>query len=586
MSLDAAPAGDLVAELRARFGASILARQDTAEDFPVLWIAPEAAPAIHRYLKSEIARPFPLLVDLWCIDETERRHRPGQPASGVTVCTHLTSLERNADIRLKIACDADAPMMPTLAGVYPNADWYEREAFDMFGVRFEGRSHHRRILMSPLWDGHPLRKTHYARATERPPFRMSPEHFAATEDSLQPDPEGWGHPLSRDGHELMVLNFGPHHPSAHGVFRIVLGLDGEEVVWAEPDIGYHHRGAEKMAERQSWHGFIPYCDRIDYLGGVIQELPYLMAVERLCGITVPARAQMIRVMLCEFYRINSHLLFYGTMAQDVGAMSPVFYMFTDREKIHRIMETITGARMHPGFLRIGGVAMDLPTGWDGLVRDFLDWMPSRMDEYERMVLRSEIFRIRTRGVGAYDVATALDWGTTGPQLRAAGCDWDLRKRRPVMGYEQFEFEVPLGHTGDVYDRTRIRADEIRESLKIIRQCLENMPEGPVKADHPLTTPPPRGAMLQDIETLIHHFLAVSTGTVVPAGEATGQFEGNRGLSQYAIVSDGGTESYRTRIRTPSFTHLQMIPTMAPGMTVADLVVQIAAIDFVMSDTDR
>lgn len=586
MSLDIPPAGDPVAELRARFGAAILGRQDTPDPFPVLWIAPEAAPAIHRFLREEIAQPFPLLADLWCIDETERRHRAGQPASGVTVCTHLVSLERNADIRLKIACDSAAPRMPSLAGVYPNADWYEREAFDMFGVRFDGRSHHRRILMSPLWDGHPLRKTHYARATERPPFRMTAEHFAATEDALQPDPEGWGHPLQRDGHELMVLNFGPHHPSTHGVFRIVLGLDGEEVIWAEGDIGYHHRGAEKMAERQTWHGFIPYCDRIDYLGGVIHELPYLMAVERLCGIEVPPRAQCIRVMLCEFYRVLSHLLFYGTMAQDTGAMSPVFYMFTDREKAHRIMETITGGRMHPAFFRIGGVAMDLPTGWDALVRDFLDWMPSRMDEYDRMVLQSELFRIRTRDIGAYDTATALAWGLTGPQLRATGCDWDLRKLRPYSGYENYDFEVPVGRHGDCFDRTWVRAEEIRQSLRIIRQCVDNMPGGPVKADHPLTTPPPKDRTFSDIETLIHHFLAMSHGTVVPAGEATGQIEGHRGLTQYSVVSDGGTESYRTRIRTPSFTSLQMLPAILPGMTVADIVVHIAAVDFVMSDVDR
>ena len=590
MSLDAPlnrpHAVELVAGLRARFGPAILSVQPTAEDFPVLWIAPDAAPAIHRHLKEDIAHPFRLLADLWAIDETERRHRDGQPASGVTVCTHLVSLSRNADIRLKIACDAEAPSMPSLACVYRNADWYEREAFDMFGVRFEGRRDHRRMLMSPLWDGHPLRKTHYARATERPPFRMTEAHFEATEAALQPDPEAWGHPLQRHGSDLMVLNFGPHHPSTHGVFRLILGLDGEELVWAEPEIGYHHRGAEKMAERQSWHGFIPYTDRIDYLGGVIHELPYILAVERLCGITVPPRAQCIRVMLCEFYRVLSHLLFYGTMAQDTGAMSPVFYMFTDRERIHRIMETITGGRMHPAFFRIGGVAMDLPTGWDRLVRDLLDWMPSRLDEYDRMVLRSELFRLRTRDIGAFDTATALEWGTTGPQLRATGCDWDLRKARPSMGYEQYDFDVPLGHNGDCFDRTWIRAEEIRQSLRIIRQCLDNMPGGPVKADHPLTTPPAKDRTFQNIETLIHHFLAMSHGTVVPAGEATGQFEGHRGLTQYSIVSDGGTESYRTRIRTPSFTHLQSIPAMVPGMTVADFVVHVAAIDFVMSDTDR
>ncbi|PZN96360.1 MAG: NADH-quinone oxidoreductase subunit C/D [Alphaproteobacteria bacterium] len=577
---------DVVAQLRARFGPAIIARQATAEDFPVLWIAPDAAPAIHQFLKTEIAEPYPLLADLWCIDETARQHREGQPASGVTLCIHLVSLARNRDIRLKTACTADDPRAVSIAGVFPNADWYEREAFDMFGVRFDGRGSHHRILMPPTWQGHPLRKSHYARATEQAPFRMTPEYFAAEEKAATFSPEEHGLPTHRDGVELMTLNFGPHHPSTHGVFKIVLGLDGEEVVWAAPDIGYHHRGAEKMAERQTWHGFIPYCDRIDYLGGVMSELPYLMAVERLCGITVPARAQIIRVMLCEFFRITNHLLFYGTMAQDVGQMSPVFYMFTDRERAHRIMEAITGARMHPAFFRIGGVAMDLPPGWDVQVREFLDWMPKRLDDYETMVLESGLFKARTIGVGEFDTATALDWGTTGPQLRATGCDWDWRKKRPYGGYDQFEFDVPTGARGDIYDRTRVRVAEMRESLRIIRQCLDHMPGGAIKADHPLAMPPPREAMRHDIETLIQHFVSVSRGLDVPAGEATGQVETHRGLAQYAIVSDGGPSSYRTRIRTPSFAHLQLLPLVAKGLSVADLVAYIASIDFVMSDVDR
>jgi NADH-quinone oxidoreductase subunit C/D len=311
-----------------------------------------------------------------------------------------------------------------------------------------------------------------------------------------------------------------------------------------------------------------------------------MAVERLCGITVPARAAVIRVMLCEFFRITNHLLFYGTMAQDVGQMSPVFYMFTDREKGYAALEAITGARMHPAFFRIGGVALDLPNGWDRLVRDFLDWMPARLDDYDAMILRSEIFRMRTVGVGAYDAATALDWGVTGPGLRAAGRDWDWRKARPYSGYEAFEFDVPTGTRGDIFDRTRVRSDEMRQSLRIIRQCLDHMPGGPVKAEHPLTTPPPRERMQQDIETLIQHFLAVSHGIAVPAGEATGQVESHRGLAQYALISDGGTMSYRTRIRTPSFAHLQMLGRILPGMTVADVVAHVASIDFVMSDVDR
>lgn len=589
MTGSAAPisvAGEVGEALKGHLGPLFLGEQQTGDAFPTFWVAPDGARAAHRFLKQEIERPFPMLLDLWGIDETERRLRPGQPASGITLASHLTSLDRNADIRLKVPLDAKAPRANSIANIYPNADWYEREAFDMFGVTFDGRESCRRILMPPDWDGHPLRKTHHARATEKPPFELTPAERGSDEAALRPDPAELGLPGERDGIKLMVLNYGPHHVATHGVFRIVLGLDGEEIVWAYPDIGYHHRAAEKMGERQTWHGFIPYTDRIDYLGGVISEVPYLMAVERLCGITPPPRAQTIRVMLSELYRINSHLLFYGTMAQDTGAMSPVFYMFTDRERIHRILETITGARMHPGWFRIGGIAMDLPQGWDRLVEDFLDWMPARIDDYEGMVLRNDLFRARTIGIGAYDTRTALDWGITGPQLRATGCDFDLRKARPYLGYDAFDFDVPTGTRGDCFDRTAVRAEEMRQSLRIIRQCLDNMPGGAVKADHPLAAPPPKDRTFHDIETLIQHFEAAAWGINVPGGEATGQTETTRGIAQYALISDGGAMSYRTRIRTPSFAHLQQLTWVAKGMSVADLVAHLGSIDYVMSDVDR
>jgi NADH-quinone oxidoreductase subunit C/D len=579
-------ADDPVAGLRARFGDAILAEQHTGERFPVLWVEPDCWLAVHHHLRDDIDAPFTLLADLWGIDETARVNRAGQPASGVTLASHLISPGRNADIRLKSACDAAAPRAHTLTPVYPGADWYEREAWDMFGIRFDGRQAPRRILMPQDWQGHPLRKTHHARATEKDPFTMTRASFEAAEAANHLDPADLGLPLTRDGVDLMVLNFGPHHPSTHGVFRILLGLDGEEIVWTYPDIGYHHRGAEKMAERQTWHGFIPYTDRIDYLGGVISELPYLMAVESLCGIEVPARAQCIRVMLSEFFRITSHLLFYGTLAQDTGAMSPVFYMFVDRERAYDVIQTITGARMHPAFFRIGGVAMDLPTGWDGLVRAFLDWMPGRLDDYERQAMNSELFRIRTQGVAQYGVETCLKYSVTGPHLRAAGLPWDMRKLRPYSGYENYDFDVPTRTEGDCYARTWVRAQEMRESLKIIRQCLEYMPEGPIKADHPLAFPPPRARMLTDIETLIHHFSGTAYGTPVPVGEATGQVESARGFTQYSIISDGDGRSYRTRIRTPSFANLQPIAEVAPGMTVADFVIYLASIDHVMSDVDK
>jgi NADH-quinone oxidoreductase subunit C/D len=579
-------AAPLVAELTDRFGPAVLGEQPTADGFPTLWIAAEASPAIHRFLRDEVSQPFAMLADLWAIDESTRRHRVGQPPAGVTIASHLISLQRNADIRLKVALDAAQPRAHSIAAVYRNADWYEREAWDLFGVEFAGRSSHRRILLPPGWEGHPLRKDQPARATEGPPFVLDTARFEAEEHALQIDAAALGLPTMRDGITLMVLNYGPHHPATHGVFRIVLALDGEEIVAARPDIGFHHRGAEKMAERQSWHQYIPYTDRVDYLGGVMGELPYLQAVEKLCGISVPPRAATVRIMLSEFYRITNHLLFYGTMAQDTGAMSPVFYMFTDRERAYRVIEAITGARMHPGWFRIGGIALDLPQGWDRLVREFLDWMPSRLDDYEGMVMRNEIFRARTIGVGGYDTATALDWGITGPGLRATGCAWDVRRTRPYGGFEQFEFEVPTAARGDCYDRTAIRVAEIRQSLRIIRQCLENMPAGPFKADHPLTTPPPRERMLHDIETLIHHFKEMSWGPIVPAGEATGQVETARGLTQYSVISDGEAVSYRTRIRTPSFAHLQSVAALATGMTVADLVAFLGSIDYVMSDVDR
>jgi NADH-quinone oxidoreductase subunit C/D len=325
---------------------------------------------------------------------------------------------------------------------------------------------------------------------------------------------------------------------------------------------------------------------VDYLGGVIHELPYLWAIEQLAGIDVPPRARVIRIMLAELYRVMSHLLFLGTMAQDVGQMSPVFYMFTDRERIHDFLESITGARMHPAFARIGGVARDLPEGWHEQLRALLHWLGPRIDSYGPMVLGNDLFRARTRGIGAFDTRTAFDWGVTGPQLRATGCPLDWRKAQGQGGYQDMAFEVPVGSHGDALDRTMVRFEEMRQSLSIVAQCLQNMPAGPVMSDHPAAFPPPRAAMLTDIDTLIPHFLGASHGPRLPAGMATGQFESQRGLTQYSIVSDGGPVSCRTRIRTPSFPHLQQLSALLPGMGIADAVVTIAAVDFVMSDVDR
>ncbi|WP_280552678.1 NADH-quinone oxidoreductase subunit C/D [Halomonas sp. 25-S5] len=575
----------LVGALRQRFGDHALVEQPTLTGLPVVWIARESLGDMLRFLR-DMPEPFEMLYDLSAIDERLRTHRRDLPAADFTVFYHVLSVSRNRDVMLKVALQEGDLALPSVVSLYPNANWYEREVWDMFGIDFVGHPHLTRILMPPTWQGHPLRKDHGARATEFDPYTLTVEGQDVEQRALQFKPEEWGMRREREGAEFMFLNLGPNHPSAHGAFRLVLQLDGEEIIDCVPDIGYHHRGAEKMGERQSWHSYIPYTDRVDYTGGVMNNLPYILAVEKLAGIDVPARVETIRVMMAEMFRISSHLLFLGTYLQDLGAMTPVFFTFTDRQKAYEVIEGITGFRMHPAWYRIGGVMQDLPKGWDRLVQGFLDWMPRRLREYERAMMDNAIVKERTQHIAAFNTDEALKWGVTGPNLRATGCNFDLRKQRPYGGYENFDFEVPLGRHGDAFDRGQLRIEEMRQSLKIIQQCVDHMPAGDYKADHPLTTPPPRERMLQHIETLITHFLQVSWGPVLEPGESLAMIEATKGINSYYLTSDGNTMSYRTRIRTPSFPHLQQIPAVMRGGFVPDLIAHLGSIDFVMADVDR
>ena len=574
--------GNFEKKIGEQFPRVSIASQSTVDKIETLWISRNHLLEIIEYLKQD----FDMLFDLCGVDERLRVYRSGMPDADYTVIYHFLSIKHLNELRVKVALSESDLTLPSIHTIFPNANWYEREAWDMFGITFTGHPALFRILLPPTWEGHALRKDHPARATDMAPFALSAERQDKEQEALRFKPEAWGLKRRDKDTEFMFLNLGPNHPSVHGVFRIVLQLDGEIIVDAVPEIGYHHRGAEKMAERQSWHTYIPYTDRIDYLGGVMNNLPYVMAVEQLAGIEVPERAKVIRIMMAEFFRISSHLVFYGTFAQDVGQLSPVFYMFSDREKLLRIVEAVTGGRMHPAWFRIGGVAQDLPEGWDTMVRDFIDWMPKRLDHYQKMAMDNSILQQRTRGIGIYTQQEALDWGITGPGLRATGVDFDWRRDKPYGGYDQFDFEVPVYHGGDCFDRARVRVDEIRESLKIIEQCLDNMPAGPYKAEHPLTTPPPKERTMMDIETLIHHFLNVSWGPVIPAGECSVTIEATKGNNMYYLTSDGSTNSYRTRIRTPSFPHLQQIPLISRGLLIPDLIAIIASIDFVMADVDR
>jgi len=578
---------DVFQDLQREFGpASGFAAQPVRDDVPTIWVPRESVTPVLKFLKNSAPQPYRMLYDLTAIDERKRIHREGQPASDFTLVYHLLSLERNADVRIKAALQGEYPTAASVTNIFPAANWYEREVWDMFGIKFDGHPNLRRILMPPTWEGHPLRKEHPARATEMGPFQMSAERVDREQEALRFHPEEWGMKPRGENSEYLFLNLGPNHPGVHGVIRFLLQLDGEEILDVVPEIGFHHRGAEKMAERQTWHTFIPYTDRIDYLGGSMNNLAYVLAVEKLGGVDVPDRAKVIRIMLAEFFRLASHLVWYGTLAQDLGALSPVLFTFNDRERIFDIVMAITGGRMHPSWFRIGGVAQDLPQGWERLVEDFLRYMPSRLREYDMLVLQNRIFKGRTQGIGAFTREEAIEWGMTGPGLRSTGLGWDFRKQRPYGGYDQFEFDIPVGTKGDCYDRAAVRVEEMRQSLRIIEQCRKIMPAGPYKSAHPLATPPVKERTMHDIETLIAHFLGVSWGPVIPAGEAFAGIEATKGNNGYYLISDGGIHAYRARIRAPSFPHIQMVPLISRGLLIADLIAILGSVDFVLADVDR
>ncbi|CAL4042301.1 NADH-quinone oxidoreductase subunit C/D [Buchnera aphidicola (Phyllaphis fagi)] len=561
-------------------------QQNTCIECPVIWVDRNILLEVMCFLKST-PRLYNMLFDLHGIDERLRLHTKNLPKSDFSIFYHLLSIEKNNDIIIKIALLEHDLCVPTVTKIFPNANWYERETWEMFGIMFTDHPNLTRIIMPKTWVGHPLRKDYPARATECNPFFLNQEKEDLEMNALAFNPLEWGMKTKNKNSDFMFLNLGPNHPSAHGAFRMILQLDGEEIIDCVPDIGYHHRGAEKMAERQSWHSYIPYTDRIEYLGGCVNEMPYILAIEKLANISVPSKVQVIRVMLSELFRINSHLLYISTFIQDVGAMTPVFLAFTDRQKIYDLIESITGARMHPAWFRIGGVANDLPNGWNKLLLEFLQWMPKRLQSYIQVALKNSILISRSKGVACYNKTEALSWGVTGAGLRATGIDFDVRKKRPYSGYENFDFSVPIGNgISDCYSRVLLKTEEIKQSLIILEQCLNNMPDGPFKADHPLTTPPAKELTLQHIETMITHFLQVSWGPIMPVNESFQMIEATKGINSYYLISDGNTMSYRTRIRTPSFPHLQQIPSVIRGSLISDLIVYLGSIDFVMSDVDR
>jgi len=384
----------------------------------------------------------------------------------------------------------------------------------------------------------------------------------------------------------MTLNMGPQHPSTHGVLRLVLDLDGETIVASQPDIGYLHTGIEKEFEVKNYQQAVTLTDRIDYLAPLSNNLCYCLAVEKLLAIEIPPMAQWTRVMLTELTRLNSHLVWLGTHAIDIGAMSVFLYCFREREDILRIFEMYSGQRMMTSYFRIGGLALEPPRGWQKRVKSFIDVFPSRVDEYEELLTNNRIWIGRTKGVGRISIEDMLDLGVTGPMLRAAGLQWDARKSEPYSSYEKFDFEVPTRTENDVYARYLVRIEEMRQSARIIKQALEGMPEGRWTADAPHVVLPEREKMKTEMEALIYHFKIVTEGFRVPAGEVYQTIESPRGEVCYYVVSDGTAKPYRVHVRGPSFGNLQAIPCMIQGRLIADVIASIGSMDFVLGDADR
>jgi NADH-quinone oxidoreductase subunit D len=387
--------------------------------------------------------------------------------------------------------------------------------------------------------------------------------------------------------ETMVLNMGPQHPSTHGVLRVVLELNGERVVKARPVIGYLHTGIEKTCEAKTYSQVIPLTDRIDYLAPLSNNLCYCLAVEKLLGLEVPKRAQYIRVLLTELTRISSHLVWVGTHAIDLGAMSVFLYSFREREELQKIFEMVSGQRMMTSYFRIGGLALEPPPGYLDRIQRFLDVFPSRVQEYEDLLTKNRIWMGRTQGVGTLSAEDAIAFGVSGPSLRGSGVAYDVRKFFPYSSYEEFDFDVPVQTAGDCYARYLVRVAELRESMKIVRQAIEKIPaEGPIRTDAPGIVPPPREEMKTSIEGLIYHFKIFTEGFAAPPGEVYQAVESPRGELGFFVESDGSAKPHRVRVRAPSFVNLQALPRLVEGRLLADVVACIGTIDIVLGEVDR
>ncbi len=584
---------EAVTKLKERFPESVVGYQtDRAGESVVSIKAADLIP-VSKFLRDELKYNY--LVDVTAID----RLKLGQQPRFVTVY-QLHSMEKPLErIRIKAEIPDDSnPEVDSVVDVWPTANWHEREAYDMFGIKFKGHPDLRRILMPHDWVGHPLRKDYplggprggdYGQ--EHIPFTVNwdDEEFRDLGKQVVEVGEPYSVPPKKaDTNRHMVINMGPQHPATHGVLRVIAELDGERVVALYPDIGYLHSGFEKTGESKRYKDFIPYTDRMDYLSAMSNNLGYVLAVEKLLGIEVPERARVIRVILVELQRIASHLMWLGTHVLDISGTihALLMYAFREREMILNIFELVCGARLTTAYFRFGGLSKDVPPRFVRDVEEFLEIFPKRLQQYRDMLDDNPLWKGRTVGIGKISQEEAIAMGVTGPILRATGIPYDVRKVRPYCGYETYDFEIPTETEGDIYARYLVRMREMEQSIRIIRQALDRLPEGPVLTDNYKVAYPPREEIDRKMEALIHHFKIATEGVVVPPGEVYQTIAAPKGELGFYVVSDGSPKPYRLRVRGPSFVNLQALDIMGRGELLSDVVAIIGSIDIVLGEVDR
>jgi NADH-quinone oxidoreductase subunit C/D len=542
---------------------------EQAGDMQTLRVDRAVLPRVARFLKDDARLDFSLLADVCGVDWLDRR------AARFDVVYHLYSIGQGHRLRLKVPVAESDAVVPSVYAVWKAADWFEREAFDMFGIRFDGHPNLRRILCHQSFVGHPLRKDY------------DPGQRWLLREGEQHEPE-WARIVqeNEDHFETQVLNLGPSHPATHGTLRTVVRLDGEVITDADVEIGYLHRCFEKMSEQHTWNQVIPYTDRLNYCSSMMNGVGYALAVEKLLGVEAPPRAQTVRLILSELSRIMDHIVDIGANLNDIGAMTPFLYMYEAREEIYSVLEACAGGRLTVSYVRIGGLANDVPPDFDSAVRWLLKRIPRLMDDMEKLITENLIFRERTEGIGTLSAADAVDWGWTGPCLRASGVPYDVRKAAPYLGYETYDFRVPVASAGDTYARYLVRVEEVRQSLRIIEQALSRLAPGEVIVDDHRVALPPKEKVYTEMESLIWHFKLIMEGLKVPAGEVYGYTEAANGELGFYTISTGEGRPYRIKVRPPCFAIFQAYPHMLPGHMVADAVAILGSLNVIAGELDR